>query len=70
MAFIVSFDESVISLFVAGSNRGALPVEMFRFLQYRADPEIAAVSVAVILISVAMVVLVEQAVGLRKAVSG
>lgn len=70
MAFIVSFDEAVISLFVAGSNRVTLPVEMFRFLQYRADPEIAALSVALILISVVMVVLVERAMGLRKAVSG
>lgn len=70
MAFIISFDEAVISLFVAGSGRITLPVEMFRFLQYRADPEIAALSVILIAISVVIVIIVERAVGLRKAVSG
>lgn len=69
MAFILSFDEAVISLFIAGSNRVTLPVEMFRFLQYRADPEIAALSVFLILISIIIVIVVERAVGLRRAVS-
>lgn len=69
MAFIISFDEAVISLFVAGSGRVTLPVEMFRFLQYRADPEVAALSVVLIAISILIVIIVERAVGLRKAVS-
>lgn len=69
MAFIISFDEAVISLFVAGSGRVTLPVEMFRFLQYRADPEVAALSVVLIAISIVIVIIVERAVGLRKAVS-
>ncbi|QIN29816.1 ABC transporter permease [Brevibacterium luteolum] len=69
MAFIISFDEAVISLFVAGSGRVTLPVEMFRFLQYRADPEVAALSVVLIAISIVIAIIVERAVGLRKAVS-
>ena len=66
MAFIISFDEAVISLFVAGSGRTTLPVEMFRYLQYRSDPAIAALSVILILISVLLVVVIERVVGLRK----
>ncbi|MGO3833587.1 MAG: ABC transporter permease [Microbacteriaceae bacterium] len=66
MAFIISFDEAVISLFVAGSGRTTLPVEMFRYLQYRSDPAIAALSVILIAISVALVVVIERVVGLRK----
>lgn len=66
MAFIISFDEAVISLFVAGSGRTTLPVEMFRYLQYRSDPAIAALSVILILISVVLVVVIERVVGLRK----
>lgn len=66
MAFIISFDEAVISLFIAGSGRTTLPVEMFRYLQYRSDPGLAAISVLLIAISVLMVVVIERAVGLRK----
>ncbi len=66
MAFIISFDEAVISLFVAGAGRTTLPVEMFRYLQYRSDPGVAALSVILIAISVVIVIVVERAVGLRK----
>ena len=66
MAFIISFDEAVISLFIAGSGHTTLPVEMFRYLQYRSDPGLAAISVLLIAISVLMVVVIERAVGLRK----
>lgn len=66
MAFIISFDEAVVSLFVAGSGHVTLPVEMFRYLQYRSDPGLAALSVMLIAISVLMVVVIERAVGLRK----
>ncbi|WGW11528.1 ABC transporter permease [Saxibacter everestensis] len=66
MAFIISFDEAVISLFVAGSGRTTLPVEMFRYLQYRSDPGVAALSVILIAISVVIVIVVERAVGLRR----
>lgn len=68
MAFIISFDEAVISLFVAGSGHVTLPVEMFRYLQYRSDPGLAALSALLIGISVVMVVVIERAVGLRKVV--
>lgn len=70
MAFIISFDEAVISLFIAGSGRTTLPVEMFRYLQYRADPGIAALSVILIAISVVIVIVVERAMGLRKVMNG
>jgi putative spermidine/putrescine transport system permease protein len=65
MAFIISFDEAVISLFVAGSGKTTLPVEMFRYVEQRTDPQIAALSVCVIVISLSLVVVVERAMGLR-----
>ncbi|MCW2289559.1 ABC transporter permease [Leucobacter luti] len=68
MAFIISFDEAVISLFVAGSGHTTLPVEMFRYLQYRSDPGLAALSVILIALSVVIVLVIERAVGLRKVV--
>ncbi|QIM16950.1 ABC transporter permease [Leucobacter insecticola] len=69
MAFIISFDEAVISLFVAGSGHTTLPVEMFRYLQYRSDPGLAALSVILIGLSVVIVLVIERAVGLRKVVN-
>ncbi|SDQ07970.1 ABC transporter permease [Leucobacter chromiiresistens] len=69
MAFIISFDEAVISLFVAGSGHTTLPVEMFRYLQYRSDPGLAALSAILIALSVVIVFIVERAVGLRKVVN-
>ncbi|WP_198344204.1 ABC transporter permease [Mycobacterium dioxanotrophicus] len=65
MAFIVSFDESVLSMFVSGTAISTLPVEMFQYLEVRADPVIAALSVALIGGSMIIVMLIERLVGLR-----
>ena len=67
IAFLISFDEAVVSLFVVGAGRTTLPVEIFRYVQNRTDPQIAALSVVLILISVILVIIVERAVGLRSA---
>jgi putative spermidine/putrescine transport system permease protein len=67
MAFIISFDEAVISLFVASSGRVTLPVEMFRYVEFRADPLVAALSFILILLALVAVVVVERVVGLRGA---
>lgn len=67
IAFLISFDEAVISLFVVGSGTTTLPVEIFRYVQFRTDPQVAALSVVLIAISILFVVLIERAVGLRRA---
>jgi len=67
MAFLISFDEAVISLFVTGTQVSTLPVEIYRYIEYRTDPQIAALSVLLILISLAMTMLIEKMVGLRRA---
>ncbi|MDN5854080.1 MAG: ABC transporter permease [Actinomycetia bacterium] len=67
IAFIISFDEAVISLFVVGPSATTLPVEIYKYIQYRSDPQIAALSVVLIAISLLVVVIVERVVGLGKA---
>ena len=67
IAFIVSFDEAVISLFVAESGLPTLPVQVLRYVENSADAAVAALSVILILISLAVVVVVERVMGLRKA---
>lgn len=68
IAFLISFDETTISLFVVSTHTSTLPTEIYRYIEYSTDPQIAALSVLLILISIILVVLVERLIGLRKAV--
>ncbi|MGF3057414.1 ABC transporter permease [Microbacterium sp. YY-01] len=69
LAFIVSFDEIVISLFVAESGKPTLPVQVMRYVENSADAVVAALSVILILFSILVVVIVERLTGLRKALN-
>jgi putative spermidine/putrescine transport system permease protein len=51
-AFITSFDELVVSLFLSGVNAVTLPRRMWEDLRYAIDPTIAAVSTLTILVTV------------------
>lgn len=66
IAFIVSFDEAVISLFVAESGKPTLPVQVMRYVEQQSDGLVAALSVVLIVFSMLAVVIVERVVGLRK----
>lgn len=66
IAFLISFDEAVISLFVVGGEVTTLPVAIFHYVETRTDPQIAALSVVLIAISLALVVILERVMGLRK----
>ena len=67
IAFLISFDEATISLFIVSVKASTLPTEIYHYLEYSTDPQIAALSVILILISIAVVVAVEKLIGLRKA---
>ena len=47
-AFIVSFDELVITLFLAGPSLQTLPIRIFTYVEYSSDPTISAVSTCLI----------------------
>ena len=68
IAFLISFDETTISLFIVSIKSSTLPTEIYRYLEYSTDPQIAALSVILILISIVIVVILEKLIGLRKAV--
>jgi putative spermidine/putrescine transport system permease protein len=56
-AFIGSFDEVVIALFLSGPNAVTLPVQMFTAIQFDLSPKIAAVSTVLLAVSfVALIV--------------
>lgn len=68
LAFLLSFDETVISLFVSGPRASTLPVEMVRYVEGRSDPMVAALSVLLIMGTIAIVLVVERLVGVMRAV--
>ena len=67
LSFLVSFDETVISLFLVGPRLTTLPVEMFRYAESRSDPLVAAMAVALITLALGVVVLVQRLVGFQQA---
>lgn len=66
LAFLVSFDEVVLSLFLSGPRASTLPVEMYHHVENEADPLVAAVSVLLIVLTFAVVLLVDRTAGLAK----
>jgi putative spermidine/putrescine transport system permease protein len=64
-AFIISFDEIVVTIFMAGPSQQTLPVRMYGYLSDQFDPIVAAVSSLLILFAAAVVVLLERIGGLK-----
>jgi putative spermidine/putrescine transport system permease protein len=69
LSFILSFDEVVISLFIVGPRLSTLPVEIFRYVQGRTDPMVAALCSVLILGSIGIVLVLERTVGFLRALS-
>ncbi|MGG5808834.1 ABC transporter permease [Falsiroseomonas sp. CW058] len=67
LCFLVSFDETVISLFLVGPRLSTLPVEMFRYAENRTDPLVAALAMTLIGVALGVVLLVERLVGFTRA---
>ncbi|MFD2236518.1 ABC transporter permease [Aureimonas populi] len=66
LAFLVSFDEAVISLFLTGPRLTTLPVAMYRHVDAQADPLVASISVLLIVMTLAVVLVVDRSVGLGR----
>jgi putative spermidine/putrescine transport system permease protein len=58
-AFVTSFDEVVVALFIAGSEQYTLPRQMFAGIREKYNPTIAAVATMMIVFSVILLVTVE-----------
>jgi putative spermidine/putrescine transport system permease protein len=63
-AFIVSFGEVPVALFLGGPGRTTFPVEMFASMQFDFSPALLAVSTAMLLISFVVLVLIQRLIGL------
>lgn len=64
-AFIVSFDQFPISLFLVVPNSETLPVVLFNYIRFDLDGAIAAASMVSIALALAVVFALERLIGLR-----
>jgi putative spermidine/putrescine transport system permease protein len=68
-AFMISFSEVPISVFLSGSKQVTFPVEVFNSMLFDFEPTILAISSIVTVLSLTLVWLVQWAVGLDKFVN-
>lgn len=68
-AFITSFDQFPISLFLVTPGRETLPIVMFNFMKFDLDGTIAAAAMVSILLAIAVVFIIDRFVGLRASVA-
>ncbi len=65
-AFIISFDNVSVSLFLVNQKTPTLPLAIMNYVEYNFDPSVAAISTTMVVMSLAIAWLVERMVGLRK----
>ena len=65
-AFIISFDEFSVSLFLVGTNVMTLPLALYQHMQFIIDPTIAAASVLLVGATFACVFLLDRTVGIER----
>jgi putative spermidine/putrescine transport system permease protein len=70
LAFINSFDEVTMTVFIAAPGTETLPVRMFLYIQDNIDPLVTSVSACVIAITVVLLVLLDRLYGLERLLVG
>lgn len=68
LAFVVSFDEVVIALFISGPGAITFPVKLFTDVQQNLSPAVMAVSTLLLMVIVFAVVVAVAALGARRTV--
>lgn len=63
-AFIISFGDVPVAVFLAGTTFVTLPVEIFQSLQFDFNPAILALSTVVVIFSLVLIVIMQRVVGL------
>ena len=70
LAFINSFDEVTMTVFIAAPGTETLPVRMFLYIQDNIDPLVTSVSACVIAVTVAALIGLDRAYGLERLLVG
>jgi putative spermidine/putrescine transport system permease protein len=69
-AFLQSFGDVPISMFLTDARNNTLPLAIMAFLEYNTDPTVAAISSMVTVACLVLALLLERLFGLRRAVAG
>ena len=64
-AFIISFGDVYIALFISGPGATTLPVEIFSYVQWESSPIVAAITTVQIIMIILFGLFIERLVGLR-----
>ena len=70
LAFINSFDEVTMTVFIAAPGTETLPVRMFLYIQDNIDPLVTSVSAVVIAVTVLALIVLDRAYGLERLLVG
>lgn len=70
IAFISSFDELTMSIFVSSASTVTLPVRMYNYIANTIDPLLASVSTVLIVLTLVMMLLLDRLFGLDRVLSG
>lgn len=70
LAFIQSFDEVTMTVFIAAPSTVTLPVRMFLYIQDNIDPLVTSVSACVIVVTVLFMLLMDRLYGLERLLVG
>ncbi len=70
LAFINSFDEVTMTVFIASPETTTLPVRLFLYIQDNIDPLVAAVSALLIFMTVAAMLVLDRVYGLERLLVG
>jgi len=65
-AFMISFDDVPVSLFLYSTRTTPLPIELMNYMSDNIDPYLTAMSSLTVFFSIALMVVVERTVGLRR----
>jgi putative spermidine/putrescine transport system permease protein len=70
LAFIQSFDEVTMTVFLAAPGTETLPVRMFLYIQDNIDPLVTSVSASVIAITMLALIVLDRLYGLERVLAG
>jgi len=70
LAFIQSFDELTMTVFIASPGTTTLPVRMFQYITDNIDPMVASISTALMVLAVVLMAIMERVYGLERLLAG
>lgn len=70
IAFINSFDELTMSIFVASASTQTLPVKMYNHIAHTIDPLLASISTVLIVLTLVLMMVLDRYYGLDRVLSG